>query len=180
VIDRQELQRRLTRLAAGDRAELEPLYAALWPLVRRFTARVLASRGADADADAEDAAQEALVKLFQRAAEFDPRRDAVAFTLGIAAYECMTVRRRAQRRRAAPPPAADIVDDKPTPEESLITRELEAAALAILTTLRPEDREVLAEAARGGRAPMSATIRKRVSRALERLRQAWRARHGSE
>jgi RNA polymerase sigma-70 factor (ECF subfamily) len=171
VIDRNDLHRRMTRLAAGDRAELEPLYAALWPLVRRFTARMV-------DSEADDAAQEALVKLFHRAAEFDPRRVAVAFALGIAAYECLTLRKRAQRRRAAP--MIEIVDDAPNAEEILIARELEEAAIAALTTLRPEDREVLAEAARGGRPPMSATIRKRLSRALERLRQAWRARHGSD
>jgi RNA polymerase sigma-70 factor, ECF subfamily len=174
----------MIRLGAGDRAELRPLFEALWPLLRRFTGRMLR-----ADADAEDAAQEAVVKLFRRAAEFDPEADAVAWALGIAAYECLTSRRRVQRRGEAPGAAADLAhigdraDGAPSPEQILIDRDLEAAAAEILTVLRPEDREVIRSSlatARGERPPLAAAVRKRLSRALGKLREAWRARHGTD
>ena len=92
-VRREALQRDLVRLAEGDREAFHPVFVCLWPLLRGFAGRYLPAP------DAEDAAQEALVKVFARAAVFDTRRDALSWTLGIAAYEIKTVRRRQQRRR---------------------------------------------------------------------------------
>jgi DNA-directed RNA polymerase specialized sigma24 family protein len=171
--ERAELRRLMARLADGDRAAFQPAFALLWPRLRAFAARYVAA------ADAEDAAQAALLRVFSRASEYDADRDALAWALGIAAWECRTLRRKRERRRedhVAPP---DERDPGATPEEAVIDRDLSAAAEAVLGTLRPIDIETLASAAAGSPNLQGATFRKRLSRALARLRIAWRARHGS-
>src|SRR5689334_6702592 len=90
--DGGELQRLVARVAEGDRDAFHPLFEALWPVVRRFAERSLGG------ADAEDAAQNALVKIFARASELDPARPALPWVIAIAASECRTLRRRAGRR----------------------------------------------------------------------------------
>jgi RNA polymerase sigma-70 factor (ECF subfamily) len=179
---RLALSHDLARLADGDRAAIEPVFQVLWPLVRSFCRRALGS-----DADGDDAAQEAMIKVFARAADYDPARDAATWALAIAAWECRTVRRRAGRRReqglaaAADRPAAG-----PRPDEALSARQLAAAATAVLGMLRPQDVSTILDAlsderpdrARGTDGPAPATLRKRLERALGRLRAAWRSRHG--
>jgi len=164
----------MCRLADGDREAFEPVFAALWPVLRAFAARALA-----VPAEAEDAAQSALLKVFSRAAEFDPRREALPWALGIAAYECRTLRKARARRReeltGTPPEPLDAR----TPEEAAIERDLQAAAGEVLGGLSALDAETLLAAARGQR-DSSATFRKRLERALARFRKEWRARHGAD
>src|SRR5215470_3388014 len=92
--DTQRLQQALVSLAGGDRSAFHPVFTLCWPVVRSFTLALL--RGAP---EAEDAAQEALLRVFARASEFDPRRAALPWVLGIAFHQCRTQRRRWQRRR---------------------------------------------------------------------------------
>jgi len=174
---RQALQISLVRLSQGDRAAFEPVFTALWPLLSVLCARLLRDA-----ALGEDAAQSALYKIFARASELDPERDAVAWAIGIAVWECKTLRKQAARRREdttrareAAPTAAEG-----SPEESAERRELVAALQSLWGELRPADTEVL-DAVLRGEAPAipSATFRKRVQRAMERLREVWRARHGT-
>jgi hypothetical protein len=77
----------MVRLADGDRGAFGPLYDTLWPVLLGFARRALAG-----SPDAEDAAQTALMKVFSRACDFDPSRDALSWVLGIAAFECRTLR----------------------------------------------------------------------------------------
>lgn len=44
------------------------------------------------------AALAAVLKVFSRASEYDPERDALVWALGIAAWECRTIRRKRERR----------------------------------------------------------------------------------
>ncbi len=166
---RAALQRGMCRLAEGDREAFEPVFSALWPVLRAFAARALT-----VPAEAEDAAQSALVKVFA-----DARREALPWALGIAAYECRTLRKSRARRRedlaTAPPEAVDAR----TPEDAAIERDLQAAAAEVLGGLSALDAETLLAAARGERDP-SATFRKRLERALARFRKEWRARHGAD
>jgi len=155
---RAQIQADLTALAAGDRSAYRPVFAALWPLLRRFCEQTLR----DLDL-AQDAAQSALMKLFLHATEFEPDRDAVTWALAFAAYECRTVRNRAIGRR----------------EEVTIEADLWAAATEVLGTLRPQDAETVRTALSGARPTASPVFRKRLQRALERLRVAWRHTHGS-
>ncbi len=178
--ERRALQAALVRLAGGDRSAFPFVYAALWPLLLRFTARLLADR-----AEAEDAAQAALLKLFERASSIDPERDGVAFALGIAAYECRSIRARARRRGAQLPAEvlAGAAAKTATPEEAALAAELTAAAEEALGSLRPADIEVLRAATGADRrlpGTSPATFRKRLQRALERLRAVWRTRHGTD
>ena len=169
---RAELQRALTRLADGDRSAFDAVFARLWPVVRELAARYLPP------IDVEDAAQTALLKLFERASEFDPDRDAVAWAIGIAMWEIRTVRRRGWRRRdtSGLDDAAGLALDGVNPEEHAIAANLAAAIGQTLATLRAEDREALLRYARDERM-VGAGFRKRLQRARERMRAAWRLRH---
>ena len=170
---REALQRDLARLADGDRDAFHPVFVCLWPLLRSFVGRCLPAE------DAEDAAQEALVKLFARAAVFDPTRDALSWALGIAAYEVKTARRRRQRRREAGEAPVEIHDARAGPEALAIARQREDAVEAALASLDPADAATLRAYATGEPPAVSApTFRKRVQRALARLRVAWRISHG--
>lgn len=175
---RRRLQQDLTRLAEGDREAFHPVFVALLPLLQGFASRALAP------AEAEDAAQEALVKIFLRAAEFDPARDALSWALGIAAYEIKTARRRRFRTREAADPdaVASHADPAAGPEQTTIARDLDAAVEAALRGLQPADAATLRTFAAGERPPdvPAATFRKRVERGLARLRARWRARHGGD
>jgi DNA-directed RNA polymerase specialized sigma24 family protein len=167
----------MERLADGDRSAFEPVYAALWPQLRAFAAQVLGPH------DGDDAAQAALLKLFARASEFDPSRDALAWALGIAAFECRTLLKKRARRREEPAAddAAAIADRwGGSPEEALIDRDLCAAAGEVLGLLRPIDRETILSLENGQRAVAGATFRKRLERALSRFRAVWRTRHGDD
>jgi RNA polymerase sigma-70 factor (ECF subfamily) len=177
---RAQIRSLLTRLADGDRAAIEPAFDALWPVVERFCARALPNA-----ADAEDAAQQAIVRAFDQVADYDPRRDALAWVLTIASYEVLTLRRRIQRRRETDAPgAAERIACDADPEAGVVQRDLIAAAREVLATLRPEDVAVITAAMglSGGVLDTElprATFRKRLQRALERLRVAWRTRHGT-
>ena len=174
--ERAELRRLMERLAEGDRTAFGPVFALLWPRLRAFAVQFIGV------ADGEDAAQAALLKVFSRASEYDRERDALPWALGIAAWECRTLRRRRERRREEFALALDTVASGggPSPETAAIDRDLRAAAEAVLGELRPIDTETILAIASGRRAAQGATFRKRVERALARFRLAWRARHGSE
>jgi RNA polymerase sigma-70 factor, ECF subfamily len=170
---RRRLTQDLTRLADGDREAFSPVFVALLPLLRRFACRSLPH------AEAEDAAQEALVKVFLRATEFDPSRDALSWALGIAAYEVKTTRKRRERRRESADDVAAREDPAPSPEEDAIAADLDAAIDTALRGLAAGDAATL-RAFAAGEPPADvapATFRKRVERALRRLRARWRATH---
>jgi RNA polymerase sigma-70 factor (ECF subfamily) len=170
---RIELQRCLSQLADGDRAAFRPVFDLAWPRVREVAARMMRDT-----ADADDAAQAAQIRLFERASEFDRARDAWAWIVGIVSYECLTLRKKRARRRehGSDAAATAVVDGTRNPEEQAMAGELEAVALSLLGTLAPDDRDTLRVAlfGEGERTVAPATFRKRVERALVRLRAAWR------
>ena len=164
----------MTAAADGDRSAVEPLFHALWPVIAGYAQRYVGDRTL-----AEDVAQDALVKLFGQLDRFDRERDALTWALAIATWQCRTARRRVQRRGEEPLAVEHVIDGAAAAEE----RELVRAALATLETLAARDREVIAAALlddtklRDSLAP--ATFRKRLERALGRLRISWRSRHGT-
>ena len=170
---RSALQEELTALARGERAAFDPLFRRLWPLLRGFARRLLPAEEAD------DAAQEALLRIFRRASEFDPSRDALAWALGVAAWQVRTHRTKTRRRReegaqALPEPE----DSAASPEEQAAAGQLTAALERALAELPPGDAATLLAYARGECTDLpGATFRKRVERALVRLRALWRIRH---
>lgn len=171
---RARLNESMARLADGDRTVFGEVYGGLRPLLVALARKLLGS-GADAD----DAAQQSLVKLFERAGDFDRDREVVSWAFAICAWECRTIRKRGQRRREIDLEGAPEEFASETPESETIARDLEQAAAEILGTLPANDRETL-RAVLEDVGPAGATFRKRKERALARLRAAWRRVHGSE
>src|SRR2546425_10904070 len=157
--ERAELRRLMARLADGDRAAFGPAFALLWPRLRAFAARYVAV------ADAEDAAQAALLRVFSRASEYDPERDALAWALGIAAWECRTLRRKRERRRGGDVPPPDRPDPGPGPEEAGLSPGPSAPAETGPGALRANEVRNPTPAAAGAREVAGAACSQRPSRA---------------
>jgi len=169
---RAQLQELLVRLADGDREAFEPMFELAWPVVTRFARRALGG-----SPDAEDAAQIALEKVLARVSQFDRERDGLNWVLGVTAWECRTLRQKRRRRRedAAPHESESL---SPSPEDAAIARDFTTALHEAVGSLSPLDAETL-RCVLSGAAPTAApaTFRKRLERALGRLRIAWKERH---
>jgi RNA polymerase sigma-70 factor (ECF subfamily) len=170
---RAEIDQLMARLAEGDRAVFQRVFTELWGPVSRLCRHLLAH-----EADAADAAQEAMHKILQRASDYDPARPALPWALAIAAWECRTLMRKRARRREV------SVQTLPEPvardaEADLASRNLTRAALAALGELSALDRETLIASFWDEAASASgATQRKRRERALSRLRSTFRRLYG--
>jgi RNA polymerase sigma-70 factor, ECF subfamily len=162
----------LVRLADGDRSAFDPVYRAAWPLVQRHVQRLLAG-----DAAADDVAQTALLKVFERSHEYDPSRGrAMPWILGIATWECRSERTRRRRESARNAPVhPDLPDPGPGPMAAMEDADLQRELDALLSELPPADRLTLLASAGLVERPNlpAATFRKRVQRALARTRRAW-------
>jgi RNA polymerase sigma factor (sigma-70 family) len=173
---RPELDVRLAALANGDRDAFDPVFEIVWPVARRFAVRWLGE-----SAGAEDAAQQALLAVFARASEYDRDRDGMRWVLGIVANECRSARKRTLRRREVVPNAhVDAPSEAASPEDEVLDEELRIALAAALDDLGRSDAETIVasvlERARPDIAP--ATFRKRLERALGRLRRVWEVGYG--
>lgn len=163
----------MARLAAGDRSAFTQVFELLWPRTIRLCASMLKN-----DADAADAAQQAMTKILERASEYDRRRPALPWALAIATWECRTILKRRFRRREVAGDAAveSVVSHE---DEQHVQRQLVEAALAAVGTLSEPDRETLIATFWEEAASASgATLRKRRERALVRLRAAFRRLYG--
>jgi RNA polymerase sigma factor (sigma-70 family) len=170
---RRQIHDWMVRFADGDRGAFQPLFGALWPVVLAFT-----SGGLARPADAEDAAQQAMVKLFSRIVDFDRDRDGLSWALGIAGYEVMTLRKqRARRHEVGTAPLETLPADRGT-EAQAIADELRRGVVALLGELSARDQAALAHAFAGETPPTDERSRKQRFRALTRLRAAWRRVHG--
>lgn len=173
-----ELDRQMERLADGDRAVIEPLFRVLWPVVQACCRRSL---GAGVDAD--DAAQQAMERIFKEASLYDRTRRALPWAAAIASWECRTMRRRRQRDRTVGiESVSEPASEARTPEDAAIVGELLAAAEETFGTLSDVDRAAIEQTfveELSERDSLSGpTLRKRRQRALYRLRQAWRKVYG--
>jgi RNA polymerase sigma-70 factor (ECF subfamily) len=130
------------------------------------------------EALAEDCVQDAMTTLFGQLDQLDRERDALAWAFTHVTWAARTARRKRERRNE--------VGDR-MPEASTLPgyedHDLVRAALAELEQLPARDREVIFaaisddEQLRAQLAP--ATFRKRLERALGRLRTSWRSKHGT-
>jgi RNA polymerase sigma-70 factor (ECF subfamily) len=145
--------------------------------MKSFCRKLLADPG-----DAEDAAQSALIRLFEQASDYDPTRDGLSWALEIALWECRTARARRARSREEElgESALKVADAAPSPEADAGRRQLEQALAGALSELSEGDRAALLEQlSPRGETVAPATWRKRRERALKRLRLLWRTQHGS-
>jgi RNA polymerase sigma-70 factor (ECF subfamily) len=163
----------MARLARGDRSAFTEVFGHLWPRTLRLCQSLLGN-----EADAADAAQQALTKIFDRAAQYDPSLPALPWALAIASWECRTIlRQRARRREVGTDalPEAALTDG----EQTRIQADLVRAAIAAMGTLSDTDQETLVSTFWEEAASASgATLRKRRERALDRLRTAFRRLYG--
>lgn len=163
-----ELDGLMNRLVDGDRSAFTPLFEALYP-----RAIAVARRRLD-DAHAEDAAQRTMTALFARAIEFTPGRPLLPWFYAIAANETHTVSRklRLAQIREAPASEAKLVAAEDDPESALALAETRALVRDALRSLDPLSAAAiegqLANEPLGG--PRSPAVRKRLSRAIARLR----------
>lgn len=170
----EQLDELMERLAEGDRSVFTSLFEGLWAPTVRLCRSMLGN-----DADAADAAQQALEKIFVRAADYEPGRPALPWALAIASWECRTILRRRSRRREV----SDDFSREPAstaPADDLhVHNQLVEAALQALGTLSEQDRETLIATYWEEAASVpGATFRKRRERALGRLRRAFRRLYG--
>lgn len=165
----------MIRLADGDRSVFDEVYAALLPAITSFCKKTLSG------ADAEDAAQQALVKVFGRAATFNRTGDAFTWVLAIAAWEIRTIQRQATRSRTTSMENHEIADPAESAEALLSREQLVTVARQLLGGLSEADQETLL-ATFNDENPANvagATFRKRRERALARLKDAWRRVYGN-
>jgi len=171
---RKAIQDAVLKLADGDRSSMSQLVAELWPVLLAF-----AKRGLGDAQDAEDIAQEVLLRICSRVSEFDRSRDALSWVFGIATFEILTQRRRSRRRRESFSPSgiADECGSSASVEDDVIRAELAVLLTEALGELSPADLAGLGldTKAAGARTP---ALRKRRQRALDRLRLVWRRIHG--
>lgn len=162
----------MTAAADGDRSAVEPLFQLLWPFGVDYATKLVGDR-----ALAEDCVQEALVKLFAQVDRFDRERDGTAWALAFVTWQARTLRKQRERRRE------DDVEADHAVGEMASDPIFRAAIDEVLASLPARDRDVIIasivddDALRDTLAP--ATFRKRLERALSRLRLSWRSRHGT-
>lgn len=162
----------MARLAEGDRSVFTPVFQALWEPTLRLCVRITGSQ-----ADGADAAQAAMVRILERASEYDCKRPALPWALGIASWECRTL--LARRRRRGETGEQLVRSDDGAAAQAQEQRLLLEAAMAAMGTLSEVDQQTLL-ATYGDAAPSvaGATFRKRRERALARLRGAFRRLYG--
>jgi RNA polymerase sigma-70 factor (ECF subfamily) len=164
----------MARLGRGEREVFTDVFKALWNPTLRLCLSLLKH-----EADAADAAQQAMQKVFERASDYDHKRPALPWALAIAAWECRGLRTKRHRRREAPTTAAELLQGGDDPEQTLVRRDLTDAARAALGELSANDQETLhATFFDQSAAASGATFRKRKERALQRLRQSFRRLYG--
>lgn len=117
----------LLRVARGDRAAFRSLHRAAAPKLAGVLTRMLRDR-----AEVEDALQEVFVRVWERAAQFDPGRGAGrAWLIAVArnhALDRLRARPEARGMRRAEPqpdgsdPLDALADDAPGPEAAMLAR----------------------------------------------------------
>lgn len=159
----------MARLADGDRSAFDPLFRELHPRAVRLARLRLG------EADALDAAQSALEKVFARASEFTAGRPALPWFYAVAANEVHAVARRLRVSNARDGGGESVgsATASSDPERDLVKAELSAAVAAAVGALDAASSAAIAALLGDAEVPdiRPAAQRKRVSRAYARLRQ---------
>src|SRR5688572_18388761 len=89
----EDLDRAMAALADGDRGAFDDVFTALWPKCKSFARKTL-----NDDALGDDAAQNALEKLFFQAPNYRKDKPVTAWALTLTWYECRTLMKKRARR----------------------------------------------------------------------------------
>lgn len=133
-------ERLLALYACGDRAAARSLTLRFAPRVLGYATRLLGDR-----AEAEDVAQEAMVRLWKVAAEWRSGEAQVSTWLYRVTANLVTDRLRARMRRPAAPldEAPEVADLAPGAEAALIAADRMAALDAALASLPDRQRQAV-------------------------------------
>jgi RNA polymerase sigma-70 factor (ECF subfamily) len=163
---KRTLHEHLLALRDGDRRAAEPVFAALWPVCLGLARAALGN-----EADANDAAQQGLVKLFAGVSAFDASRSGLGWAIALVTWECRTIRRQRSRRResgaddvVAATAAADVDVDVALDRADDVAR-----VVGAIVQLDARDQQTL-RACLDGDAAGDPASRKRRQRATERLK----------
>ncbi|MEO0464132.1 MAG: sigma-70 family RNA polymerase sigma factor [Pseudomonadota bacterium] len=132
-VAREELRAAMVRLAQGDSAALEEIYAATRVKLFGITLRILGDRK-----EAEDALQDVYVNLWQRADRYDPQRASPISWLATFARNRAIDRLRTGKVRGGAVPveeAAPLPDESPLADALLLDAERDAQIHKCLATL---------------------------------------------
>jgi RNA polymerase sigma-70 factor (ECF subfamily) len=129
----------MARIAHGDRVAFRMLTGRLYGPALRLAAKVLGDR-----AEAEDAVQAALVKLWQSAARFDAQRGSVDGWFRRVVVNACIDRRRTIKPVAPIEAAADAPSMDATPYEAAEANERTARVQAAMARLNPRQRAAIA------------------------------------
>jgi RNA polymerase sigma-70 factor (ECF subfamily) len=129
----------VAQVAAGDRLAYTRLATALTPSALALARRVLADR-----AHAEDAVQEALVRLWREARRYDPARGSFAAWWRRLLLNCALDGRRRLRAVSPIEAAAHIPDPAPGPENAASASALARRVEEAVAALPPRQRAALA------------------------------------
>ncbi len=170
----------VARVAERDTAAFEAVYDRYGRLVYSLCAYMLGRE------EAEEAAQEVFLKLWERAGQFDHRRGEFRhWFMAITRHSCLSrLRKRSLKRRVEVTEEAEAVletaaDPAPGAEEAVLLRDEGRRALKLVMRLPADQRKLLMLAYFGGLShseiadalglPLG-TVKTRIRRALERLR----------
>jgi len=168
-----EINAAMKSLSEGDRSAFDKAYSLLWPLVLNVTKRLIGNT-----VDAEDVAQETLVKVFAQAQKYDHTKDAVAWVLVIARFEFMTLKKsRLRKKENSGDGMEEIKSNDPSADEHIEARQIETAIQSIVADLPAQDQETLRRYLESNETK-SPLLRKRFERALKRIRDAWKEAYG--
>lgn len=171
--DLSELDGLMKALAEGHREAFTPAFQLLWVPISRLCTGVMGG-----EADGADAAQTSMLRILERANEYDWRRPALPWALGIATWECRTLLKKKARLRETSDEKPDESDGGHSAEEQE-QQVLLGAAIEALGTLSEADQQTLIATYWETASTVSgATLRKRRARALTRLRDAFRRLYG--
>jgi RNA polymerase sigma-70 factor (ECF subfamily) len=142
--DPAHIEALIARVALKDRAAFSALYHATAPKLFAACRRIL-----PVGADAEDALQEAYVKIWNKAASFAPEgRSAFGWLMSIARHQAIDMARRKRNLHVELDDAQELADDAPTAETLLVAKADAEALSASLTRCLAELDARRAEAVR--------------------------------
>jgi RNA polymerase sigma-70 factor (ECF subfamily) len=172
---KEDLAEALSRVARGDKAAFEALYAATCVKLYGVVVRILGRRDL-----AQDVLQDVYVRVWQRAAEFDPTLGSpITWMVAIARNRALDEAKRKTMRSLEDMPELLELPDTGDPLASLEMNEQRRRLQACLDRLEPERKQILAlayhygltreEIARRVNRP-AATVKTWLRRSLARLK----------
>ncbi len=126
------------RIASGDEAALQQLYATFGQRLYAYALRLTAD-----PATAEDVVQESLVVVWQSARRFRGEGRVLTWLLGIVHHKALNAMRGVRRWVDEPEEGAELPAGDPLPDEEFVRREQQRSVRAGLAQLSPEHRAVL-------------------------------------